>query len=172
MNYGRYEIKKVQETETMFSLDLYVDGEKFAAVSNDGRGGCHRIHTYSPFRQSDIERVEAEMSADEFLVDSEDEKFDSAITTLLVMRSAAKHIARVTKTKAMFLADGELNTIGYKDKRVPSQSLYDHVTKQHPTAVILNTLSPEDAIIAYVRHSRAEEAQMAAPPPISSGPGV
>ncbi|MDW9478938.1 hypothetical protein GOB57_09620 [Sinorhizobium meliloti] len=50
-----------------FSLDLYVDGKKFAAVSNDGRGGCHRTHPYPPFTRQDIDRVEQEMSKDEFL---------------------------------------------------------------------------------------------------------
>lgn len=178
MQYGRYEIKKVQEVKAMsaettcFALDLYVDGVKFAAVSNDGNGGSNRVHTYAPFKHSDLARVEAEMAEDAFLVDSEYEKFDSAITTLLSMRDAAKEIAKVTKTKVAFIVDGELRVLGYKDrKKAPDQNLFDHVAKQYPTASLLNTMEPQAAIIAYVKQARAEtEAYFAAPPPATPAP--
>lgn len=164
MKYGKYEIKNVKTADLYFSLDLYVDGQKFAAVSNDGRGGCHRTHAYPPFTWKDIERVEAEMAEDEFLVDSEFEKFDTAVDTLIGLRDAAKHIARSTKNKAVFILDGQLNSIGYKDKKLPAdQNLLDTVTQRHPGALILNTMEPLAAAIEYVKLSRAEiEAEMTA----------
>lgn len=172
MKYGKYEIKNVKVNDAMsegticFSLDLYVDGKKFAAVSNQGRGGCHRTVAYPPFTQRDIDRVEAEMAADEFLIDdAKYELFDTAVTSLMLLKDAVNDVKKFTKSKAAYLDGGELYTSGYKGGRAPDQALFDHILAQYPGITILNTMSVEAAAVEFVKFQRRKlEAEMAANP--------
>ncbi|MCS4089623.1 hypothetical protein [Rhizobium sp. BK176] len=168
MKYGKYEIKKVSvndrmsEETTNFSLDLYVDGKKFAFVSNDGRGGCHRVHPYPPYNNVDIARVEAEMAADVFLVDSELEMFDTAVNTLLSLHEAAAIIKRMIKTKATFIDGNEVYTSGYNG-RLPDEALFERIRSQHPGVTILNNMTVEASAIELVKADRRKyEAEYAA----------
>ncbi len=172
MKYGKYEIKNVKvndamsEETTCFSLDLYVDGKKFAAVSNQGRGGCHRTVAYPPFTQRDIDRVEQEMAQDEFLVeDAKFELFDTAVTSLMLLKDAEKDVKKFTKSKAAYIDGDNIYTSGYRGGRAPDQALFDHVLAQNPGVTVLNTMSDEDAAVALVKLQRRQlEAEMAANP--------
>ncbi|MBY3151148.1 hypothetical protein HFO56_01840 [Rhizobium laguerreae] len=171
MKYGKYEIKKVAVNDRMseetvnFSLDLYVDGKKFAAVSNDGRGGCHRTHAYPPFTRRDVDRVEEEMAQDEFLVDSDFERFDNAINTLLLLDDAARNIKRMIKTKAVWVDGNELYSSGYTNSRVPDEALFDRIRVQYPGVTILNTMTVEASAVESVKAARRKnEAELAADP--------
>lgn len=172
MKYGKYEIKSVKvndamsEETTCFSLDLYVDGKKFAAVSNDGRGGCHRTHPYPPFTRNDIDRVEQEMAQDEFLIDdAKFEFFDTAVTTLIVLRDAAAAIKKHSKSKAVYVDGDNLYTNAYRDRRPPDETLFASIRAQYPGATILNTMTVEASAVEYVKMQRRQlEAEMAANP--------
>lgn len=161
MKYDRYEIKKVEHLKSMsqetecFNLDLYVDGQKFASVSNRGHGGSHDVHPYKPFTYADIREVTEQMKADSFLVDSDFEPFDMAVSTLLALHLQAKDIARICKKKAVFLLDGEMNEMGYKGARLPDQALFDHVKTNHPEAVVLNGMDPAAAAKLVIETDRA-----------------
>jgi len=162
MKYGKYEIKNVKHMKTLseetecFSLDLYVDGKKFANVSNRGQGGCNNTYTCDPFTQDDLERVTNEMKSDKFLVDSDFEHFDTAVATMFSMWSAAKDITSGCKKKALYLLDGDLFSKGYKNKAAPDQRLFDHVKSQHPDAVILNGMDVAEAAKLLVLAERAK----------------
>jgi hypothetical protein len=161
VKYGKYEIKNVKHVKSMseetdcFSLDLYVDGKKFAHVSNRGHGGCNDTRLYAPFTRADEERVTAEMKSDKFLVDSTYEEFDTAVTTLFSMWSAAKQITSECKKKAMFLQDGDVRILGYQNKAAPDQRLFDHVKSQYPDAIILNNMDIGEAAKLLVTTERA-----------------
>jgi len=158
MRYGKYEIKNVRVNRSMseetenFSLDLWVDGVKFASVGNDGRGGCHRTHPYPPFTMADIARVEAEMAEDTFLVDSQYEKFDSAVNTLMSLADALK----VLRKGAAFIRDGEVLTMAYRGKKAPDEALYAHVERENPGVTVLNRLPETEAAKLIVKAQREE----------------
>ncbi|MCV9963571.1 hypothetical protein OIU34_16835 [Pararhizobium sp. BT-229] len=172
MKYGKYEIKKVSVNDAMsreticFSLDLYVDGKKFAAVSNDGRGGCHRTHVYQPFTQDDLARVEKEMSEDEFLIDDATfELFDTAVTSLLLLKDAAADVKKHSKSKAVYVDGDNLYTEGYRGGRAPDEALFARIRAQYPGATILNTMTVEASAVEFVKMQRRQlEAEMAANP--------
>lgn len=171
MKYGKYEIKKVSVNDrlsgetTNFSLDLYVDGKQFAAVSNEGRGGCHRTHPYPPFTNRDIAVVEAEMTGDEFLVDSDFERFDAAINTLLLLDEAAKRIKRMIKMKAVWVDGNDVYSYGYTNGRLPDDALFTRIRAQYPGVSILNTMTVEASAVESVKAARRkDEAELAADP--------
>ena len=163
MKYGKYEIKalkivKQMSEETMcFTCDLYVDGKKFAHVSNTGKGGCHKVMPYPPYKWPDVEKLEAEMEADKFLVQSQYEKFESAVDRLIELQEIEKQFTKLMKTKVCMIADGDVRTTGYKDKKLPvDQSLIDRVKKANPSVTILNELSIEDAVIQVAKLNDAQ----------------
>jgi hypothetical protein len=163
MKYDRYEIKKVEHLKSMseetecFSLDLYVDGKKFAHVANRGHGGCHETHPYPPFTYKDIQSVTEDMKKDKFLVDSDFEEFDTGVSTMLSLWMSAKEITRGCKTKALFLVDNEMRNIGYKDKKLaPDQRLFNGVKEKYPDAVILNGMDIAEAAKLVVLADRAQ----------------
>ncbi|NTF18093.1 hypothetical protein G6L37_06720 [Agrobacterium rubi] len=151
MKYDQYEIKKVEHMKSLseetecFSLELFVQGKKFAHVSNRGNGGCHEVHPYAPFTWDDITRVTEEMKDDKFLVHIDFEEFDTGVSTLLALWSTSKQLTRDCKKKAVFLDEGNLYTNGYKNKAAPDQRLFDLIQKQHPSAVILNGMDVVEA---------------------------
>jgi hypothetical protein len=163
MKYDRYEIQKVQHLKGMseetecFSLDLVVDGKKFAHVGNDGHGGCHRVHAYPPFSHKDVEAVTEDMKKDKFLVnfDFGFEQFDTAVSSMLSLWMAEKELKRLFKTKAVFAKGNEIYHMGYKGKTAPDQRLYDSVKQKHPEATILNAMDITEAAKVMVNTERA-----------------
>lgn len=179
MQYGRYEIRKVSHMKSMseetecFNLDLYVDGQKFANVGNDGHGGCHRVHPYSPFTWQDIEKVTEEMKEDKFLVNYDFEPFDTAVSTLFSIHNVAKDILKSSKGKVVFLNDGKMYTTGYKGVKTLNEKqmdgLIETVLKQRPEARILNRMDPAEAAILVIEAERTElDAEFAT----ASAPGM
>lgn len=162
VKYGKYEIKNVKYMKSLseetpcFSLDLFVDGKKFAHVSNRGHGGCNDTRLYAPFTYEDEKRVTEEMVTDKFLVDSEYEQFDAAVSTLFSMWEAAKDITGNCKKKAVYLRDGNLHVTGYKDKAAPDKRLFDHIKSKYPDAVILNGMEIDEASKLVVVAERAK----------------
>lgn len=163
MKYDRYEIKKVEHIKSMseetecFSLDLYVDGKKFAHVGNDGHGGCHRIHPYAPFTHKDIEAVTEDMKKDKFLVyyDYGFEQFDTAVDSLFSLWQTEKELKKDFKTKALFTKDNDIAYLNYRDKRAPDQRLYDSVKEKYPTTTILNLMELTEAAKFLINMNRA-----------------
>jgi hypothetical protein len=172
VKYGKYEIKNVKVNDDMsreticFSLDLYVEGKKFALVSNEGRGGCHRTVSHPPFTDNDIARVEQEMAQDEFLMDdAKHELFDTAVTTLILLKDAAKDVQKFTKSKAAYIDGDKVYSSGYKSGKAPDEALFASIRAQYPGASILNTMSIEGAAVEYAKAQRRQyEAEMAADP--------
>jgi hypothetical protein len=163
VKYGKYEIKKVSvnnamsEETTCFTLDLYVDGKKFAAVSNTGRGGAHRTHAYPPFTQNDIQAVEREMAQDEFLIDdAQYELFDTAVTTLLMLKDAASQVKKYIKSKAAYVDGNDLYTEGYRGGRLPDDALFARIRNQYPAAIILNTMTFEASAVEILKMQRRQ----------------
>jgi hypothetical protein len=165
MQYGKYEIKKVTVNDRMsqgsicFSLDLYIDGKKFASVENVGRGGSHRTHTYPPFTAQDLALVEEEIAQDEFLVDdARFEHFDMAINTMILLHDAAKEVKRLTKSKAAFVDGDGIYSSGYSNGRLPDENLFERIRAEYPGAVILNTMSVEASAVESVKAARRKDA--------------
>jgi hypothetical protein len=159
----------MSEETTNFSLDLYVDGKKFAAVSNEGRGGCHRTIAYQPFTQRDLGRVEEEMSQDEFLVDTNFERFDAAINTLLLLDDAAKRIKRMIKKSAVWVDGDEVYSASYPNGRLPDEALFERLRGQYPGISILNTMTVEASAVECVKAERRKYESETADNPL---PGV
>ena len=58
-----------QETHC-FEATLYVDGKRFATVSNEGHGGCNYEYPIAPFTYSDLKKL------NEMMVDKYEDKFE------------------------------------------------------------------------------------------------
>lgn len=166
MKYKNYEIKNVTHVQAMtretncFSLTLYVDGKKFAEVSNNGHGGSDNIYPVSPYTQRDIDRVEEEMSNDDFLVSCEFEKFESAVSTLLLLHYTEKELKKLSKTNVAILDDGVVKYFGYKgSKEAPSEELFAQVEKDYPDAIILNKMDIREAAVMVVKADREKNAK-------------
>ena len=167
MIYKNFEIKNVKTSKALseetefFSLDFFMDGKKIAAVSNDGRGGCHRVHPLNGSTGDDIKKAEVEMSKDEFLVDSDFEKFDSAISVLLELHMTEKDIKKLTKTEVTFIDEGKLSAVGYKKSKIaPDEKLFEHVAKEYPNAIILNKMDIKEAAILTVKENAKRQREM------------
>lgn len=168
MKYGRYELKKLkihkdmsQETEC-FSAELHLDGRPFAAVSNEGTGGCNNVYPLGSFNHRDIEAVAAEMMKEGVLVSEGDfEPFDTAISSLIAMAEQNKTIAKMMKTKVVWYnEDMDIMSLGYKNKAPVDQRLIEHVAREKPGVVLLNTVedvAPHIAAAVKVQNEKVRE---------------
>lgn len=166
MKYGRYELKKLKIHDEMsrgttcFSCELFVDGQPFAHVSNEGNGGCNRVHPLGSHRYGDIETLTAEMLADPVLVlEGSFEPFDTAIGSMIAMHDDLKTLTRLMKTKvAWYDDDMNIASTGYKDKKLPvDQRLIDIVSAQVPGVVLLNTVEDVVAHVSAASQRRNEK---------------
>ncbi len=126
MKYGKFEIKNykyyaaMSQDTSAFSLDLYYEGKLCAHVKNEGKGGCHSVYPATPFTSRDLEKIEAELAADEFLVDPGQsfERADAAIDTLCSMIEAEKLLKKNSKIKCMFISeDNEIRALGIRTRK-------------------------------------------------------
>jgi hypothetical protein len=155
MKYGRYELINFKHVDSRsretfcFDADLLIDGVKFAHVSNEGRGGQTRIELAPPFTDVDFERETTEIVKDKHLVENDRyEPFHSGISSLVAIAILMKDNAKNLKKKAIFIVDGALYEQGYPSGRAPDKLLFDHILASHPTAAILNSMTPDDAAAA------------------------
>lgn len=154
MKYGRYEVRNVKNSvanagdTACFSATLFVDGERFATVANDGWNGGHDVEPIAPFGWADIREEGRRMGEDHFLIDQPFENFDAAVLTLLELHAAGETIQRHMKTKVVFIENDEYHTAG-RGRSQPSEADIARVKRDHPDATILNEMDiPAAAVLA------------------------
>ncbi|NTF18094.1 hypothetical protein G6L37_06725 [Agrobacterium rubi] len=176
MTYDRYEIRalkyspKKSVTGDCFSLELWVDDEKFAVVHNDGREKQAHIDFVAPFTWDDGHKVAADMSDDSFLVPDQIEfnPLHAGVESLMRLAIAANDIIKGSKEKAMYVFAGQLMRLGYAQPETnPDQRLFDHVTTKFPGAVILNRMDPVEAAKLAIEAEREANPDMSGPRTLS-----
>lgn len=155
LKYGRYEVRNVvydakrSIVGDCCSLDVWVDGEFFARVENDGNDAQVTVTPIEPFAYEDVHRIGQEMQEeDSFLVPGpiDFNPFETGAWTLMRMAISVPEITEQTKKKAVYVVDGQRMKQGYaKASMKPDQRLFDHVKATNPGAVILNGMDPFEA---------------------------
>ncbi|MDW9478939.1 hypothetical protein GOB57_09625 [Sinorhizobium meliloti] len=93
------------------------------------------------------------------------ERFDTAVTSLILLHDAAKDIKRLTKSKAAYVDGDDVYTSGYTDGSLPDEALFERIRAQYPGVTILNTMTLEASAVELVKAQRRKyEADLAADP--------
>jgi hypothetical protein len=165
MRYGRYEVRNVKNSvanagdTACFSATLFVDGERFATVSNDGWGGEHDVEPISPFGWDDVRDEARRMGEDRFLIDHPFENFDAAVLTLLDLHIAGETLQRHLKTKVVFIENDEYHAVG-RGRSAASDAEIARVKREHPEATILNGMDVAAAAVLAVTAARELAARL------------
>lgn len=172
VTYDRFEVRNLKYAPKKsivgdcFSLELWVDGEKFAEVSNSGDEKQSTVRFVAPLTCDDGQRIASEMAQDSFLVpDSIDASpFYTGVRSLMRLAIAMNDIQTGSKEKAVYVFDGKLMRLGYNNPgMLPDQRLFDHVTSTYPGAVILNAMDPIQAAKLSIQMERDANPDMSGP---------
>ena len=150
----KIELKAIQyaafssEETSCYSANLYIDGRKIGTVDNDGRGGCDRFHgDYTAFAAADA-WCKANLPRWHHEETSFETDLEMRCAQLLEDWLAARDLKTALRTKVVLRdpADGCLYELKHR-KRV--EATIAGVLRQHPGAVILNTLPFAEALTLY-----------------------
>lgn len=155
MSLDAYDLKNYRSITAMseetecFSADLWVDGKKFAHVSNDGRGGCDRFTPYPP------QTMAAERALSTRLVtENPDSRHfkdpGSAVEGLTMILKTRADLVKKMRSAVVFIDGTEVKILRTSDKKSPDQRHFDYVLNAHPGSRILNQMSINDAAVAWV----------------------
>ena len=144
----KIEIKKLYTNERFseetlcFQCDVYVNGKKAFTADNAGHGGCNDYHAFDGQGGAlDAACTYAKsLPAEVYCGLTLPSNLDGLINEMIERVQANKIIKRILK-KAAFVLGGKVMTIN----RPPSNIAYDWIIQRHPNAMILNTMSFNDA---------------------------
>jgi hypothetical protein len=162
----KIELKNIKHSEfasqetNCYEASLYVDGQLWGKVSNDGWGGCDMFYPVAERSYDDMKALNEKIAAERepITFKSGDETFTMSYTVELICgeiveaflneRHFTKLAKRIVKDKVAWIKNNELWSMPCKTR--PMQDIIDAVTKKHSGAVILNTL-PQDKIIELLK---------------------
>lgn len=169
MSFEAYDLKNYRSIAAMseetecFTADLWVDGKKFAHVSNDGRGGCDRFQPYPPHTMADERALSARLVAE----NPGSRHFDgsgSAVESLTMILKTRTDLIKKMRTAVVFIDGTDVMTLKTRDKTAPDQRHFDHVLQAHPGSRILNQMDVNEASVAWVDAEFASFDQAASQP--------
>lgn len=153
----------MSEETNCYEAALWVDGRKIGTVSNRGQGGCDDFHPVTHADYAIYEAAEKWITANlppvvSDLVDEKGERFtyqpdmESVCGDLLDAFIIGREFDKAIRRKAVFTVPSKTGIFqtGYKGSTPPDARLFDHVAKQHPGAVVLNTM-PRAAALALFK---------------------
>lgn len=155
MAFEAYDLKKLQIINAMseetqcFSADLWVDGVKFAHVSNDGRGGCDRFMPYPPHTRADEDALASRLMSE----NPDNPRFarkGDAIESLTMVLIVRADLVKKMRSAVIFIDGTQTMSLKTKDKSAPGEPHFAHIRQSHPDAVILNEMDPGSAAMASV----------------------
>lgn len=144
---------------------VYLDGKPFADVSNDGHGGCDRVHPHdkTPFTKvqgawrekfQEIEEYFASLPKTdvgkyEWSPEGFDQTFEywcaDQVSNFLLKKNMKRLLNRCLV--AQIKEDGEFKVVQWnKPKGKPDWLLKEHIKKEYTDITILNDLSEADAL--------------------------
>ena len=145
------------EETNCYQATVYVDGKRFATVSNQGFGGCDDVHPLDPYKWEDVEALEKRIKAT-----YESTTHDLGNGKPFVMEPSLKGIcgdlltewlitkdAKKTLKKCTTFNDGKISTWGTVKSKAAAIL---HVQKVEPTAIILNNLAFDEALEIFKQH--------------------
>ncbi len=148
-------LSTLSEETPAYSGVIYVDGVKFCEVTNRGHGGGDDYHSAATTqtRASIYDQV-MELDALISVTYPRDEKYDMAESLECMCHGWVWDIAEQKSFKSKFSRTVMMldNDKIYSIKGKKSDGLIAAVRKKYPQAVILNTLSFDDAFKLYKKH--------------------
>ena len=133
-----------------YEATLYVDGKRFAKVSNQGHGGCDMQEPIKPFTFKDIRKLEETIAEEYPKYGSEygdgkeyDQNLDMVCGNLVNQWHVDKHIKKSLKKILYVRSDGEKdvwsmsNAVGAKHH---GEAVRQKIKEKFPEAIILNDL--------------------------------
>jgi hypothetical protein len=142
-----------------YRATLYVDGKRFAVVSNAGHGGPDNLDPWSPqqrggdFRKrvNEIEEwLKENGKQSKYEYDGEKSRYDLEMTCgdLLTDHLLGSDLKRALKKKVLFVKDGKVFEVRLQGQSMATATKL--VAKHHGTgAVVLNTLPFDEALCIY-----------------------
>jgi len=140
----KLELKKVtynarlsQETSA-FAAEIWIDGAKRGSVMNDGGGAPNRYEDRAAEKEIDayaktLPKVKSPFSDDEYERDT-----DMIVGDLLDEHLEGKRLARMMKTKTVFVRGGKIYSVKAGGHRAQSGD------------VVLNTMPLDEAVKAFI----------------------
>jgi|TARA_R110000824_G_scaffold392511_2_gene590974 hypothetical protein len=142
-----------QET-SCYQGTLYVNGKRFANVSNEGHGGCDRQDPIKPHTYKDIRKLDESIAKEYPKWGSEyggDDEYDTDLEivcgNLLSQWHVDKDVKRNLKKIAFVKSPDEkqiyyLGTVAQAKSR--GEQIRERILRDYPTAIILNDLPIEE----------------------------
>lgn len=126
----------------------------FASAHSHTLEDCQREYdevqeSLETFKRSGIRIPHERPSAEDEFYDCIDCMMEVHIAKLINTTLLSKDLKKLLKTKVLFTEGNGIFQTAYKGKRAVDQNLIDHVTKENPSAVVLNALDFEEALGFY-----------------------
>tara|TARA_R110000824_G_scaffold80841_1_gene203191 strand:+ start:2503 stop:3024 length:522 start_codon:yes stop_codon:yes gene_type:complete len=142
------------EETSCYQGTLYVDGKRFANVSNEGHGGCDSQHPIKPYTYKDIRKLE-ETIAKEYPKwgskyggeDEYDTNLEIVCGNLLNQWHVDKDVKRNLK-KISFVKSPDEKQVYYlgtvAQAKTHSDVIRERILRDYPKSIILNDLPIEE----------------------------
>ena len=137
---------------------VYIDGKKSIHVSNDGRGGSDRYHSFNKIPYSIIREVDEwckknlpkwKMSSDGDAPKEYDTDFESWCHTQVHLWLRSKELKRVLNKCVIFVENDELMECRYKVKKLSGVHINHFKINNKDVKVILNDMPFDKALKTY-----------------------
>lgn len=163
------ELRKVHESRALseetpaYSAQIWVDGAHFCDVSNHGQGGSDMHHPPKGMTGSDLHarlreletRIAATFPPQVLDAGGKRHEFPASLESvcygLLDQRQAERHAKRLLGTQVLWLRDGEVRAIPFKNKGYTREQIVEHVRKKEPAARFLHEMPLLEAAALLVR---------------------
>jgi len=144
-----------------YEATLYVDGKRFAKVSNQGHGGCDMQEPIKPFTYKDIRKLEETIAEEYPKYGSEygdgkwrslrvleyDQNLDMVCGNLVSQWLMDKHIKKSLKKILYVQSEGDKDVWGMSNAagaRNHGEAIRQKIKEKFPQAIILNDLPIEE----------------------------
>ena len=161
MQISKLEVKNIShyargsEETPCYNATVYVNGKKAVEVSNDGRGGCDRQHTYPKF-MDEYPNINVVKELDEYCVKTFGTKkyewgeididLEHWCQDKMYEYVDQKKLKRDMKTKFICINKNTNELFAYeKNTGISDSAFQDHMDKNHPSSTCLNFLPFDQA---------------------------
>jgi hypothetical protein len=144
-----------QETHC-FEATLYVDGKRFATVSNEGHGGCNYEYPIAPFTDRDIKKLNEKIAAEYPPIvfddydgldrdnDSMPQDLDYVVGGMVNDHLLDKEIKRALRRILFIESPDSKDVYTFGAAKDNKNLIRTKVLKKYPQAIILNDLPLEE----------------------------